>query len=168
MISGINNFLRGEDFAIVFLAMVAIIVVLLVGLIIALVQVFKLKNNYNEFMSGADGESLEFQIKKHIETVDELVRASRKSKQDIDALRAQIKLTFQKIGVVKYNALQEMGGKLSFSLAMLNEMNDGFVLNAMHTREGCYTYIKEIVGGKSMIMLSDEEAEALSRAINYK
>ena len=58
----------------------------------------------------------------------------------------------------------EMGGKLSFSLAMLNGKDDGFVLNAVHSREGCYTYIKEIVGGNSIIVLADEEQEALNMA----
>ena len=61
-----------------------------------------------------------------------------------------------------------MGGKLSFSLALLNEMNDGFVLNAVHSREGCYTYIKEIVAGNSIIALADEEQEALDMAKGTK
>ena len=57
-----------------------------------------------------------------------------------------------------------MGGKLSFSIAMLNEKNDGFIINAMHSREGCYTYIKEIIDGNSIIALADEEKEALEMA----
>ena len=68
------------------------------------------------------------------------------------------------VGLVKYDAFNEMGGKLSFSLAMLNGKDDGFVLNAVHSREGCYTYIKEIVGGNSIIVLADEEQEALNMA----
>lgn len=65
---------------------------------------------------------------------------------------------------MKYDAFNEMGGKLSFSLAMLNGKDDGFVLNAVHSREGCYTYIKEIVSGNSIIVLADEEQEALNMA----
>jgi hypothetical protein len=75
-----------------------------------------------------------------------------------------MKFTFQKVGLVKYDAFHEMGGKLSFSLALLNEVNDGFVLNAVHSREGCYTYVKEIIGGNSVILLSPEEKEALDMA----
>ena len=78
-----------------------------------------------------------------------------------------MKNTFQKVGLVKYDAFQEMGGKLSFSLALLNEINDGFIINAMHSREGCYTYIKEVIDGNSIIALGDEEKEALEMAINY-
>lgn len=79
-----------------------------------------------------------------------------------------MKFTFQKVGLVKYDAFHEMGGKLSFSLALLNETNDGFVLNAVHSREGCYTYIKEIVGGNSIIVLAEEEQEALDMAKEAK
>ena len=75
-----------------------------------------------------------------------------------------MKFTFQKVGLVKYDAFNEMGGKLSFSLAMLNESDNGFVLNAVHSREGCYTYIKEIIDGNSIITLAEEEQEALKMA----
>ena len=70
--------------------------------------------------------------------------------------------------MVKYDAFQEMGGKLSFSLCLLNEKDDGFIINAMHSREGCYTYIKEIIAGKCVIILSEEEKEALDMAMQYK
>ena len=69
------------------------------------------------------------------------------------------------MGLVKYDAFNEMGGKLSFSLAMLDVKNNGFIINAMHTREGCYTYIKEIIDGNSVIVLSGEEQEALNNAM---
>ena len=58
-----------------------------------------------------------------------------------------------------------MGGKLSFSLALLDQKNDGFIINAMHSREGCYTYIKEILNGNSIIVLAEEEKEALNLAM---
>ena len=77
-----------------------------------------------------------------------------------------MKFAFQKVGLVKYDAFNEMGGKLSFSLALLNETEDGFVMNAVHSREGCYTYVKEIIAGNSIIVLSPEETEALNMAKN--
>ena len=58
-----------------------------------------------------------------------------------------------------------MGGKLSFSLAMLNEKNDGYIINAVHSREGCYTYVKEIIDGNSIIALAEEEEQALQKAL---
>ena len=101
---------------------------------------------------------------KYIEKLDELVAANSSIKKNIEELFANMKCSYQKVGLVKYDAFNEMGGKLSFSLAMLNGKDDGFVLNAVHSREGCYTYIKEIVGGNSIIVLADEEQEALNMA----
>ena len=60
-----------------------------------------------------------------------------------------------------------MGGKLSFALALLNESDSGFVLNAVHSKENCFLYLKEIVKGESYIMLSNEEVEALRAAKRY-
>ena len=77
-----------------------------------------------------------------------------------------MKFNFQKYGLVKYDAFQEMGGKLSFSLAMLNEKNDGYIINAVHSREGCYTYVKEIIDGNSIIALAEEEEQALAQALS--
>lgn len=76
-----------------------------------------------------------------------------------------MKVTFQKVGMVKYDAFNEMGGKLSFSLALLDQKNDGFIINAVHSREGCYTYIKEIIDGNSVLVLAEEEKEALNIAM---
>ena len=67
--------------------------------------------------------------------------------------------------MVKYDAFNEMGGKLSFALAFLDNNNNGWIMNAMHSREGCFTYAKEIVKGESYVELAEEEAEALDRAI---
>ena len=89
-------------------------------------------------------------------------------KKNIEDIFATLRFTFQKLGLVKYDAFNEMGGKLSFSLAMLNERNDGYIINAMHSREGCYTYIKEIIDGNSIIALSEEEKEALEMAMKSK
>jgi hypothetical protein len=54
---------------------------------------------------------------------------------------------------------------MSFALAMLDMNNTGFVINAIHSKEGCYTYIKEIVKGESYIVLGEEEKEALRQAV---
>lgn len=107
---------------------------------------------------------MEDTIIKRLDEVDELVAANSSIKKNIEELFANMKCSYQKVGLVKYDAFNEMGGKLSFSLAMLNGKDDGFVLNAVHSREGCYTYIKEIVGGNSIIVLADEEQEALNMA----
>ena len=117
-------------------------------------------------MRGKDGKTLEESILMRFEDIEALKNVAKQNRQDIKQLNKVLADNFQKIGIVKYDAFHEMGGKLSFSLAMLDMRNNGFIINAMHTREGCYTYIKEIIDGNSVIVLSEEEQEALKRAMD--
>ena len=73
--------------------------------------------------------------------------------------------TFQKIGIIKYNAFNQMGGNVSFSLALLDKQNNGFILNSVHSAEGCYSYTKEIKNGQCSIELGEEEKQALNMAV---
>jgi hypothetical protein len=116
-------------------------------------------------MEGADGKSLEVQFEDKFRQLEDLKKESKEHADQIKKILENILITYQKIGIVKYDAFQEMGGKLSFVLAILNDENDGFLLNSMHsTREGCYTYIKEIIKGESFVVLSSEEKLALEEA----
>ena len=76
-----------------------------------------------------------------------------------------MEFSFNKVGIVKYDAFNQMGGKLSFCLALLNEKDNGFIMNSVHSSEGCYTYIKEIKAGICNIDLGNEEKQALSEAM---
>ncbi len=155
----------GFDSDYIIIGLAAFVIILFILYIVNVVQMKKLKKNYKIFMNGKNARTLEDTLIKRLDEVDNLLEANQKNEKNIDILIKKMKFTYQKMGMVKYDALHEMGGKLSFSLAMLNEKNDGYIINAMHTREGCYTYIKEIVDGNSIIVLSDEEKEALSMAM---
>ena len=69
--------------------------------------------------------------------------------------------------VEKYDAFDDVGGKLSFALALLDKNNTGLILNAVHSRDNCFLYLKEIVKGESYVVLSQEEVEALRKAVNF-
>ena len=145
-----------------------LVVILLVLWIVNIVQIKSLKKNYKVFMSGKNAKTLEDTLIKRLDEVEHLLKANAANEKNIKKIFANMKYTYQKIGLVKYDAFHEMGGKLSFSLALLNETNDGFVLNAVHSREGCYTYIKEIIDGNSVLVLAEEEQEALDMAKNSR
>ncbi len=158
----------GEYIVIIAAAGVAIVLILFILNIISLVKISKLKKKYKSFMEGKDAKSLEETIITRFRQVDDLKVNQELQNKDIQALKANILKTYQKFGLVKYDAFNEMGGQLSFSLAMLDKKNNGFLLNTVHNREGSYTYVKEIFDGKSEINLSEEEGEALNKAINAK
>ena len=82
-------------------------------------------------------------------------------------MKKGLKATYKKIGIMKYDTFRGMAGKLSFSLALLDGDDSGFVLSSMHTQDGCYSYLKEIIHGQSHATLSNEERDALEMALNY-
>lgn len=156
----------GIDSDYILLVLAGFVVILLIILLVNAVQIHKLKKKYKMFMDGKNAKTLEESIMSRMDQMDYLISSNKKNENDIQTIYKNLKSTFQKVGLVKYDAFQEMGGKLSFSLALLNETNDGFIINAMHSREGCYTYIKEIIDGNSVITLADEEKEALDMAMH--
>ena len=91
-----------------------------------------------------------------------------KHRKDINNLYKKHESAFQKMGLVKYDAFHQMGGQLSFSLALLDENNNGFIINSVHSTDGCYSYTKRITTGECKLALGKEEEEALSRAMEEK
>jgi len=155
----------GIDPGIIFIVMLILIIVLFILYFKVSMNYNRLKNSYNTFMKGKDGKTLENSLKEKFDEVEAVIRVTKQNRQDIKEMSKILKRNFHKFGIVKYDAFNEMGGKLSFAIAMLDGNNSGWIMNAMHSREGCYTYIKEIIKGESYIELSEEEAEALDKAI---
>ncbi len=148
------------------IALAAVIIVLAILLIINMVKVSSLKKKYDIFMKGKTAKSLEDTLIYRLEQLDDLIKSNASNERNINSIFETLKSCFQKFGLVKYDALDEMGGKLSCALCVLNDKNDGFILNIVHSREGCYNYMKEIIDGHSIIGLSEEEEEALTKALS--
>lgn len=151
-----------------------LMVLLLIVVIILLICVFnlslglnRLNRKYTLFMKGKDGQSLERLFKRKFDLIEKLVRSTDDNGEEIDKIWRVMDKSLNKYGIVKYDAFEDMGGKLSFVLAMLDKNNTGFLLNAIHSRENCFLYIKEIVNGESYVVLSEEEVEALRQAVNF-
>ncbi len=140
-------------------------VVLIVLLVILNNKYRYLQKSYTTFMKGRNGKNLEKSIFKKFEELEEISDLVNENKEKIKDISKKMEGHYQKAGIVKYDAFHEMGGNLSFALTMLDQNNNGWIFNAMHSREGCYTYIKEIVKGESYIELSEEEQQCLEKAI---
>ena len=155
----------GIDPFYLFIVLFILQIVLIVLLVILNDKYKRLQKSYTTFMKGKNGKNLERSIFKKFseqEAISELVKENEEKIQDI---YKKMESHYQKVGIVKYDAFHEMGGNLSFALTMLDENDNGWIFNAMHSREGCYTYIKEIVKGESYIELSEEEQQCLEKAI---
>lgn len=149
------------------------IIILLVLLIIIMIVMFtrqgrelrKLQFRMKLLMSGKDAASLEDEITTLVKDTKALKQVVAISKKDIEVLYDKLRSVYQKTGLVKYDAFQQMGGQLSFCLALLDQDNNGFIMNSVHSTEGCYCYTKEVKEGVSELSLGTEEEEALALAM---
>ena len=142
------------------------VVLIMIILYIVLLNKFKqYKANYDTFMQGKDGKDMETSVLDKFKQIDKISDQVDINATEIGTIFEKLKFTYQKFSIVKYDAFKEMGGKLSFSLCMLTDNNDGFVLTSVHSsNEGCYIYIKEIIKGESYVLLSEEEKKVLTEA----
>lgn len=157
--------LGSMDVSYIFIILLVLTIAAIAMAIVCLMKLSKMSQKYEKFMKGNDGKSLEEAVTKRFADIDKLLFENKKKTKEIKEIFDNLKIAVQKVGIVKYDAFSEMGGKLSFALVMLDKENNGFVINAMHSREGCYTYIKEIINGESYIPLGTEEKQALEKAM---
>ena len=128
-------------------------------------RIGRLGDRLDGITRGERGRSLEGILDAHIDKVyavaaelDELAARSA-------ILEANGKRAFQRVGLVRFNPFEDTGGNQSFALALLDADGDGFVLNSLHARTGTRVYAKALTGGRAEGALSNEEAEALRRAL---
>lgn len=160
-----NSMGMNIDPGVLFIIMFILLAVSYVCLFVLLTKYGRLKASYDMFMLGKKGKNLEEQFAGVFEDIATLKTTSEKNKKDIKKIIINLKETYQRVGIVKYDAFKEMGGKLSFSIAMLNDNSTGFILNSVHSSDGCYVYTKEIIDGECAISLGEEEKKALMLAL---
>jgi len=150
------------------IGLMILILITMILSIISIIKTSKMKKKYEAFMLDSDAKSIEQIIKENIEDVKEIKDTTQNNSKAVKDLYDKLEFTFCKAGMIKYDAFHEMGGKLSFALCLLDKMNNGFLVNVMHSNDGCFAYIKEIVSGKSFIELGAEEQKALEEAVAGK
>lgn len=146
------------------------ILISLISLILAIKAHRRYKylyRQYDYFMRGKDAETLEDVFISLNKEVEFLLEEDKKNKDLLRVINRNIRASIQKIGIVRYNALGDPEGQLSFVLAALDYTNTGFVLNSVHINDGSVVYIKEVDAGSTAIELSVEEKEALEKALGY-
>ena len=160
-----DSALGNVDAFYIYISLFSLVLILLVVTVILTISVISMKKRINRFMSGRNAASLEEEIGGVFRDISMLKEHDLRFRSDIREIKANLLECYQKVGVVKYDAFREMGGQLSFSIALLDKQDNGFILNSVHSANGCYTYTKEIQNGVSYIDLAEEEREALSRAM---
>ena len=155
----------GFDPGILMIVLLLIMALVLFYLAHVSMKMSRFLKRYKLFMRGKDGASLEKAMESEFIEVERIGEQCKNQAAEIQHIKDIMRRTPMKTGIVKYDAFPDVGGRMSFALALLDQDNTGFVLNAIHSKEGCYTYIKETVKGESYIVLGEEEKEALRQAV---
>ncbi len=160
-------FSLGIDPIYIIAVLAAITVVTLVLCIVVNVRCIKMWHRYDRFMRGKDAETLEEVINQLVQEFGTLKDDQKSLDEQMVEIKGSLKGNIKKFAVRKYNAFKDVGGKLSFSVVLLDEEDNGFILTCMHANGPSYTYIKEIIAGESYVGLSTEEDEALKEAVEF-
>lgn len=148
----------------IMLGLVLLVLVLIIIMCVNAIKMKKLKKRFERFMSKED-VNLEELLVQYTKKLNVLLQNEKEMQTSIEYMEKVVKNCVQKVGVVRYQAIQNMGADLSYTVALLDENNDGVVFNGIYGRDGCYTYAKPIIEGKSSYNLSDEEVQAIEKAI---
>ena len=160
---GIIDFIRTDNFLLILSIMVGI---LIIGFFAVLYSNIKLKNKYNKFMKKiGNGKNIEEDLENYMYRVERVERQNAEIISYCKNLDDEVAKCIQKVGIVRYSAFKDTGSDLSFAVAMLDENNDGVVFNGIYSREMSNIYAKPVKNGNSEYTLSEEEKEAIRRAI---
>ena len=158
----------GVDPGIVILVLAGLVVVLAALVIYYVIRSGRLFRDYERFMRGKNGADLESTLHELTNRVERLQNQDMANKDMLRVLNRKQINAYQKTGIKKYNAFDGMGGMASFAIALLDLENNGVILNVIHSRNSCYTYLKEIKEGECEVALSAEEKAALMQATRKK
>lgn len=159
------------DVGFVLIALLVFIVIVIALIVIIVNNNLKIKNlqsRIDRLCMGSDAQSLEEQIAKILEENEYLMTNTEQHKKFIKNIYSRLQNAYQKMAIVRYDGYDMMGGNLSFVIAFLNENDDGFLLNSMHSSSTNYCYLKEVTGGQCNVELGAEEEEALEKAKSVK
>lgn len=144
-----------------------VIIVLLIAFLVLLSKVIYLNKKYKRFMKKlGSSDNLEEDLENYMYRVDRVEKQNADILNQIKGLDKDLESCVQKVGIVRYSAFQDTGSDLSFSLALLDEHNNGVVFNGIYSREMSNIYAKPVENGNSKYTLSEEEQEAIKRAID--
>ncbi len=163
----ISNFYMNSDSLLYTLA--GIVCLLCLINVILIIQMGNLRTRIRNFFKGSENISLEEELKSRFAAVEKVRGEQIRQADQIHEILDILETTYQKSAVYRYDAFDDVAGKRSFVLVLLDKYDSGFLINAIHASSGdCHTYLKEIHRGKTSLALSEEEREALKEARNQR
>lgn len=166
----INNFLQSiNPFHIyITIGLALLVIILLIMLIIVLKSLNSLEKRYRKFMRGVNNKNIEELVIQYLDRIDDVKKQSDYMKEVYNDINNKVDSCIQKVSILRYRAFEDVGSDLSYSIALLNNNNDGVILTSIYGRNESTTYGKPIDKGISRYDLSEEEEQVLKEAISKK
>jgi len=150
----------------IILGMAVIILLLFIMVVVLFKAVGRVENRYRRIMRGTTNKNLEEMLLEKVDSIEEVKEISQKVISELERLENKMKECIQKVAIMRYKAFEDVGSDLSFSIAMLDDKNDGVIVTGIYGRQESTTYAKPIDKGISRYDLSEEELYVLNEAIN--
>ena len=142
-----------------------LILILLILVIYTMVRLSSMRARYREMMRGSQTENLEGMLIQHIHEVEKVSAINTRILEENELIRQFIRKSLVRTAMVRFRAFEDMGGDLSYAVAMLDANNDGIIFSSIFARADSRSYIKPIKGGSSEYALTDEEKGVLREAM---
>ena len=160
----IMDIIKGDSFL---LGWVIITIILVLLVIILMAKLSSLNKKYKKFLEKlGNGNNIEEDLETYMYRVEKVEKQNAEIANYVKTLDEDLTRCIQKVGIVRYNAFKDTGSDLSFTLALLDEHNDGVVLNGIYSREMSNIYAKPVKNGESSYTMSEEEKLAVQKAMN--
>lgn len=161
---GIIEFLKSDNYILI---LNFIIIILIIGFIVLLIKNRRMNDRYKKFMKKlGNGKNIEEDLEKFMSKVDKVEKQNSEIISFCKNLDEDVSKCIQKVGIVRYSAFKDTGSDLSFTVALLDEKNNGIVFNGIYSREMSNIYAKPVENGNSSYTLSNEEIQAIEKAVN--
>ncbi len=142
-----------------------LILILLILVVYTMVRLSSMRTRYREMMRGSQSDDLEGMLLQHISAVEKVAATNARILEENELIRQFLRKTLVRTAMVRFRAFEDMGGDLSYAVAMLDADNDGVIFSSIFARADSRSYIKPIKGGSSEYALTDEEKGVLREAM---
>lgn len=159
-----GNELLSQSYGVILLANSGIIIILALISVYSFVKLISMTKKYNKFMRGLGDGNLEQLIEICLDNVQDVKLKNKEIQNKINYLERNLYHCVQKVGVIRYNAFENVGSDLSYAIALLDSSDNGVVLSGVYSRDNSISYAKIIETGRSRYSLSAEEIQAIDKA----
>ena len=163
-LNNLVNYIAAHE-ATLLLASMLLILVLLILVVYTMVRLSTMNARYRAMMRGSNSEDLEGMLIQHIHEVEKVSATNTRILEENELIRQFIRKSLVRTAMVRFRAFEDMGGDLSYAVAMLDANNDGVIFSSIFARADSRSYIKPIKGGSSEYPLTEEEKGVLKEAM---